>query len=310
MHGMSTRLCAISVDLDEIPNYSGLHGVEPPAGKAAHAVYDVAVDRLEDLARSHEVALTWFAIGADLDREPNGARLRQLAERGDEIGNHTLDHRYDLTRLGRAEISWQVRAATQAIEQATGVRPRGFRAPGYTVTDELLDVLQQSGFAYDSSVFPCPAYYATKAAAIVRHRAWGRRSRALLDSPAVLRAPTRPYRTGRPYWRRGDGLRELPIQVTTPGRLPYIGTTLTLAGPDLARRLTRRVAREPFVNLELHGLDALDAYDGLGELRPHQPDLRVPVARKLEALDAVIETLRAAGHAFVRLDEAAERVDG
>jgi hypothetical protein len=98
---------------------------------------------------------------------------------------------------------------------------------------------------------------------------------------------------------------ELPIQVTRGPRLPFIGTTLTLAGPDGARRLAQLVLGEPLVNLELHGLDALDASDGLADLGAHQHDVRVAVRRKLDALHAVVELLRDNGYAFVRLDEAA-----
>jgi hypothetical protein len=65
---------------------------------------------------------------------------------------------------------------------------------------------------------------------------------------------------------------------------------------------------EPLINLELHGLDALDTSDGLEELRAHQHDLRVPALRKLDALSAVIELLRDNGYEFVRLEEAAQRV--
>ena len=63
---------------------------------------------------------------------------------------------------------------------------------------------------------------------------------------------------------------------------------------------------EPLVNLELHGIDVLDADDGFPELLPHQPDARIPHARKLAALSAVVETLKAGGYTFVRLDEAAK----
>jgi len=41
------------------------------------------------------------------------------------------------------------------------------------------------------------------------------------------------------------------------------------------------------VNLELHGIDVLDATDGLEDLRPHQPDVRVPREEKLRALRGV-----------------------
>ena len=173
------------------------------------------------------------------------------------------------------------------------------------VTDAMMDVLREAGIEYDSSVFPCPAYYAAKAAAMGMIALRGRTSHSIVDNPRVLLAPTRPYRLGRPYTRRGNGLVEFPVQVTRGARLPYIGTTLTLAGPRRARWLTRMVVGEPLVNLELHGIDVLDASDGLTALLAHQPDVRIPVNHKLETLSAVVGMLRDFGYAFVRLDEAA-----
>jgi peptidoglycan-N-acetylglucosamine deacetylase len=309
------RLCALSVDLDEIPHYAALHGLAAPTGLAAHAVYDLALVRLARLAEDHRVPLTLFAVGADLQRPENAARVRELSDQGFEIANHSLDHRYDLTRLPPEAIAHQVRGGIEAIEQATGQRPSGFRAPGYLMTDALLDALVEAGVRYDSSVFACPAYVGAKALAMRAIRLRGRASRAVQGDLAVLRAPTRPYQVGRPYWQRGDGLVEFPIQTTPHLRLPVIGTTITLLGASRARRLVRRVAREPFVNLELHGIDALDALDFahqgdpfLERLAHHQADLRVPLWKKLDALAAAIETLQAAGYAFVRLDEAARRV--
>jgi peptidoglycan/xylan/chitin deacetylase (PgdA/CDA1 family) len=299
------HLCAISVDLDEIPNYFAIHGLSPPSGPGATAVYDLALRRLGELASALAVPLTLFAIGSDLARSDAAGRLREMAAGGHEIGNHTLDHRYDLTRLERAEIERQIVSGADVIQSATGQRPSGFRAPGYTVSDELYEVLAESGVAYGSSVFPCPPYYIAKAVRLGLMRLAGRGSDSILDSPSVLRAPTRPYRVGRPYWRPGEGILELPIQVTRGPRLPFFGTAITLAGPARARLLTRLVVGEPLVNLELHGIDVLDDGDGLSALRGHQPDVTVPHARKIEALGAVVETLRAAGYGFVRLEEAA-----
>ncbi len=308
------RLCAVSVDLDEIPNYFAIHGLPEPSGSARTLVYDVALDRLTAMARELAIPLTLFAVGSDLARPAAAAKLRAEREAGFEIANHSLDHRYDLVRLGRDEIRRQVTGGARAIEQATGCAPVGFRAPGYTVTDELFGVLAELGVTYDSSVFPCPAYWAAKTAAIGLIALRGRKSRSIVDTPAVLAAPTRPYRIGRPYWRRGRGLVELPVQVTRGLRLPFIGTTVTCGipiappavwGPRAARRLARACAGEPLVNLELHGIDVLDASDGLHALGRYQPDVRVPVARKLDALRAAIEELQAAGHAFVTLGAAA-----
>ncbi len=302
------HICAVSVDLDEIPNYFDIHGLTAPAGHAAHAVYRTALGRLQSFAASEGIPLTLFAVASDL-RDPASARaLRSMADLGHEIANHSLDHFYDLTRLDRGAMRRQVLEAAALIEKTTDARPRGFRAPGYVVTDALIDVLREAEVLYDSSVFPCPAYHAAKAAAMAAIAVRGRRSRSIVDHPRALLAPTRPYRLGRPYSRRGSGPVELPIQVTRGLRLPYIGTSLTLAGPQGARWLTRMVVGEPLVNLELHGIDMLDASDGLEALAGHQPDVQVSVDRKLLVLAEVVRVLRGAGYSFVRLDEAAVRM--
>ena len=301
------RLCAVSVDLDEIPSYFQIHGLTEPRRPARTAVYDIALPRLRQLATDAGIPLTLFAIGKDLESLDARAKLRAAREAGHEIANHSLDHRYDLTRLSYDEIVKQIDGGAGAIHEAVGARPVGFRAPGYTITDQVFAALGDLGVAYDSSVFPCPAYYAAKAAAITGIALRGRTSQSIIDDPRVLTAPTRPYRVGRPYWTRGAGLVELPIQVTRGARLPFIGTAVTLAGPWKARLLARMCAGEPLVNLELHGIDVLDHEDGLEALRPHQVDVRVAVAAKLASLHAVIETLKAAGYSFVTLREAAER---
>lgn len=298
------RLAAISVDLDEIYNYFEIHGLTAE-GSASTLVYDVAIDRLSDMARAGGFPLTLFAVGRDLARSEASERLAEAANDGHEIANHSLDHRYDLVRLGRSEIRRQIDEGAAAIERVTGRRPTGFRAPGYTITDEVFDVLEELGVAYDASVFPCPAYFTAKMAAIGLISLRGRTSRSIVDTPNVLRAPTQPYRAGKPYWKAGRGLLEMPVQVTRGLRLPFIGTSVTLAGPARARWLAKMCVGDPLVNLELHGIDVLDADDGLHALRPHQPDVRVPQSKKVEAILTAASVLRDAGYTFVTMQEAA-----
>ena len=298
------RLAAVSVDLDEIHHYFEIHGLSAPEG-AATLVYDAAIDRLRGLADAGRFPLTLFAIGRDLEREASRDRLRAAAREGHEIANHSLDHRYDLVRLGRAEIRRQIADAASVIESACGRRPVGFRAPGYTITDEVFDVLAELGVAYDASVFPCPAYWMAKSAAIGLIALRGRKSRSIVDTPNVLRAPTQPYRSGKPYWKAGQGVLEIPVQVTRGLRLPFIGTSVTLAGPSRARWLAKMCVGDPLVNLELHGIDVLDVGDGLEALQGHQPDVKVPYTRKTASILAAVEELRKAGYTFVTMREAA-----
>ncbi len=309
-------VAALSVDLDEIACYAAIHGLLDDAstsaslGAALTAIYDRALPRLVSLFEEEGVRATFFVIGRDVGTEPNGARLRALVDAGHELGNHTYSHRYDFSRGTAAEIEADIADAHAAIHEATGFEPHGFRAPGYTLSDLVVEKLVKLGYRYDSSVFPCPSYYSAKAAAMGAMRARGRVSRSVLDDPRILSAPTEPYRMARPYRRRGHGLLELPIGVTraVAGRLPYIGTSLVLGGPTAARVLSRGMRGRKLVNLELHGIDLADAEaDNLQWLAPYQPDLRVPLAQKQASLRAAIRELREMGYTFVRLDDAADQ---
>lgn len=301
-------LCAVSVDLDEVPCYSAIHGVPPPVGEAAHVIYRRAVPRFEHLFDELAIPATFFVIGRDMEDRVAADAVKRLHALGHEIGNHSQDHLYDLVRRDEAEMRAQVARGNQSLAAVTGRTPMGFRAPGYTITDGLFDVLTALNMTYDSSVFPCPSYYAAKAATIASYKLRKRPTHSIVDDVRVLTAPADPYRIGKPYPARGNGMLELPIGVTSDwsARLPYIGTSLLLAGKRGARMLTKLIAGRSLVNLELHGIDLADAdEDGLADLRAHQPDLRKSQAEKADTLRAVFEALREHGYQFVTLADAA-----
>jgi hypothetical protein len=92
-------------------------------------------------------------------------------------------------------------------------------------------------------------------------------------------------------------------------RLPVFGTYLVTLPELLRRRLVAAALRAPFFNLELHGIDLVDAAAaGIPPALvavPGQPHLRVPLARKLAALEATLREARAAGGQFRTLREVA-----
>ncbi|HUT76686.1 MAG TPA: polysaccharide deacetylase family protein [Polyangia bacterium] len=303
-------LLCVSIDLDEVHCYHGIHGLEAPAGPVAEAIHRSALPRALRFLDDVGVAGTLFAVGRDAALRPaTGELLRAAAGRGHEIANHSLNHRYDLGLLSADEQAREIRGGADAIQQIVGVRPAGFRAPGYNVHLGLLDVVADQGATYDSSVFPCPSYFAARALAIGLKQARGRVSASQLGDPRVLLAPQQPYRLGRDgVWSRGEGLVELPISVVGPARLPFIGTTLVLAGKVLAGILARQASSMGFVNLELHGIDFADAEaDGLEHLKRFQPDLRLSARRKIAILERVVKTLLDRGMQPVTLLEAAGR---
>jgi hypothetical protein len=304
-------LLSVTVDLDEIDCYHAIHGLEKPAAPVENIIYGRVLSRIAQFFEELEIPGTFFVVGKDLAKSgPSGSILRDVSNRGHEIGNHTMNHRYDLTELTPYEVENELNQGGQIISETIGKPPQGFRAPGYNIHLGIIDLLKHNGYLYDSSVFPCPVYYSAKAAAMGLKTMKGMQSASILGDPRILRAPVGPYRIGdEGVWTRGEKFTELPITVVTPARLPFIGTSLAMMGRIPAVLLARLAAKMSFVNLELHGIDFADADgDGIGHLKEVQPDLRIPLTKRRETLAKVIKTLLDKGMEPVTLQNAANRL--
>ena len=318
---MTPRRCAISIDLDGIACYYRIHGLGPPPVELEHVILERALPRAAAVFAARGIRVTWFVVGRDADgelaaadrgaRRDNAARLRALHDRGDELGNHSYSHPYELARLAPAKVATELDGCDRVLRAITGRPPRGFRAPGYDLSPAMLDHLAHLGYRYDSSLFPAPGYYAAKAAVMAVLALAGRPSGAVMTNPRALGAPAEPYRPAMAApWRRGQApVVELPVAVTPWLRLPAIGTSLIVAPAVIRRRLVHAMARRRFWNFELHGIDFADAErDGIpGELVARQPDLRLPIADKLARLDELLDQL-AASWTLVTLAEVAAEV--
>jgi peptidoglycan/xylan/chitin deacetylase (PgdA/CDA1 family) len=308
-------LASVSVDLDSLGHYCRIHGLDPRGlpGSARRLVYREALARFAALFAELGLTATFFAVGEDLEEDPEArAALARAAREGHEVGNHSGAHDYALTRLPLEAIALDVERGERAVAQATGRRPSGFRAPGYALSAPLLGVLAARGYRYDSSAFPAAPYYVAKAAVMAGLRLLGRPSHAVLDRPRVLLAPHGPYRPDReePYRRGGMPLIELPIAVEPWTRIPFIGTAVVAIPERAAAILYRRMRRAEHLNLELHGIDLLDAADvGFAPLARAQRDLGIPAARKRERLAAVLRRMRE-DFEVLTLEGAAERIAG
>jgi hypothetical protein len=304
-------VCSLSVDLDPIPCYYRIHalGASPP--QLGDVVLRRSVPRFLEVFGRHNVKATFFVVGEDL-ASPAGRKLvREIADAGHEVANHSHSHPYDLARWPRAEMAEEIRRADGEISSAAGTQVVGFRAPGYDLSVDMLDEVAALGYRYDSSIFPAPGYYAAKAAVMAGLALLGRKSGAVMTNPRALVAPADPYRpNARAPWRRGQSsVVELPVAVTPGLRIPAIGTNLLLAPVALRSVWLDAMKGRPFFNLEMHGIDLCDAdEDGIpSELVARQPDLRATLTAKRRALDATIDRL-ALDYEFKTLADVASRV--
>jgi peptidoglycan-N-acetylglucosamine deacetylase len=308
-----TRLTSISVDLDSLEHYCLIQGlsVDLLDARARDLVGAVAVPRIMALCEQLACPVTLFVVTSDLVQGASlPEALRAASRAGAELASHSHSHDYTLSRWAVEAVKADLEKAHRLLTDLTGQAPLGFRAPGYTLSAALLEAVVAQGYRYDSSAFPATPYYLAKASVMAALQLIGRPSKAILDTPQVLLAPTRPYHPAldAPYRKGQAPVIELPVSVTPRARVPVIGTLVTTAPWPLAQRAVQALADEPFVNFELHAIDFLDQADGIPpQLAAQQRDVRVPWAEKCRRLSWTFEELKR-GREVLTLAQAASKV--
>jgi len=110
--------------------------------------------RLLELLHFHRVKATFFVLGWIAERYPQ--LVLAIHKEGHEVASHGYRHRL-LYNMNRTEFREDTMRAKNIVEDLLGVPVLGYRAASYSIIKEniwCLDVLQELGFVYDSSVFP------------------------------------------------------------------------------------------------------------------------------------------------------------
>jgi polysaccharide deacetylase family protein (PEP-CTERM system associated) len=112
------------------------------------------VERVLDLLEEHGAAATFFTLGWVAERYPR--MVRGIVSRGHEIASHGYAHER-ATDMTPDEFSEDVVRAKGLLEDITGERITGYRAPSFSITADSLwafDRLAKAGYRYSSSVYP------------------------------------------------------------------------------------------------------------------------------------------------------------
>lgn len=146
---------AMSVDVEEYFHVSAFDGIVPRQqwDRMDSRVVPNTM-RLLDIFAEYKVRSTFFVLGWVADRHPH--LVAAIAALGHEVASHGYAHRliYDQTASGFRD---DIRRAKRILEDASGRRVVGYRAPSYSITPRslwALDVLLEEGYEYDASIFP------------------------------------------------------------------------------------------------------------------------------------------------------------
>ena len=287
---------SLSLDLDNQWSYMKTHG---DAGWEAFPSYlDAVVDNVLPRLERHGLTITVFVVGQDAALPKNHRALRAIADAGHEIGNHSFHHEPWLHEQTREAVAHELADADDAIADATGKRPRGFRGPGFSLGPDILRVLVERGYLYDCSTFPtflgplARLYYFSQSKGLSDEEKHKRRN--LFGNLSDGLRPIDPY-----LWDvDGRSLLEIPVTTLPVARAPIhmssllylmaVSEPLAMAYLHTTVTACRATGVEP--SFLLHPLDFVS-----GDVVPALaffPGMNLPTARKLAWFDSAIELIQ------------------
>ena len=116
-------------------------------------------ERLLDLLASAGVKATFFVLGFVADQFPG--LIKTIADSGHEIGLHSY-YQSKVTNLTPEQFQADLTKGLAAVENASGKKVVGYRAPMFSINRSrmwALEILRDTGFLYDSSIFPIRNIY-------------------------------------------------------------------------------------------------------------------------------------------------------
>lgn len=124
----------------------------------SHQAYGplVGVPRILQLLDRHGIRATFFVPGYTARRYPD--TVKNIAAAGHEIGHHGYLHEQP-SALTPEEQRTHLQEGFDALSDAAGVRPVGFRAPMWDLGWDTPALLHEFGFLYDSSLMDADRPY-------------------------------------------------------------------------------------------------------------------------------------------------------
>lgn len=291
------QLASLSLDLDD--KWAYLRSRGDAAWQTRPSYLPALTPRIVDFLGERGLACTFFVVGEDADRHEGAREVERIADAGFEVANHGEQHLPWLDKMPADELEAEVAEAEESIYRVTGQRPIGFRAPGFSWSPELLELLVRRGYRYDASVFPTfvgPAarlYVKLSGFRAAKPQAADETPEQRFSSLGDALRTLRPHRIETP----AGPIVELPVTTMPITRAPIHFTYISFLAqksPAAARAYWRTAmglcrVRNVGPSLLLHPLDFLGEEDE--PQLAYFPGMRLPRGVKLQLLSDVLADL-------------------
>jgi peptidoglycan/xylan/chitin deacetylase (PgdA/CDA1 family) len=140
---------ALTFDFDAESLWLGPFGLDTPSAlsRGAYGAYE-GVPRILKLLEKYELPATFFIPGDTADRHPDV--VKRIIDAGHEVGHHGYLHEPP-NMLEPDEERVMIERGLEALAKH-GVTPQGYRSPSWELSKVTYPLLEEYGFAYDSSM--------------------------------------------------------------------------------------------------------------------------------------------------------------
>lgn len=146
---------AMTVDVED---YFQVSAFEPYIAKnqwdsLPHRV-ESNTDKILELFQTRGIKATFFTLGWVAERYPE--LIKRILTEGHELACHGYEH-IRVTEQTPAEFRNDVARTKKLLEDLSGKEVKGYRAASYSIGKNnlwALDILQEEGFKYSSSIYP------------------------------------------------------------------------------------------------------------------------------------------------------------
>jgi peptidoglycan/xylan/chitin deacetylase (PgdA/CDA1 family) len=116
----------------------------------------VAMPRILDLLDAHSIKASFYIPG--YVAETHVDMVKEVISRGHEVGHHGYMHESPAS-MSPYEEKEILERGIDILGETTGEAPKGYRSPGWDLSERSLDLLADHGFLYDSSLMGDDAPY-------------------------------------------------------------------------------------------------------------------------------------------------------
>ena len=146
------RSCILTVDVEEWFQVENLKSaISCDNWETLKSSVALNIDHILELFLKHNVKATFFILGWVAERNP--LMIKRIFDNGHEIASHGYGHKISGS-LQNGLLREDIQKSKHILEDLTGIPITGYRAPNFSVNDEVIDIIKDLGFTYDSSYNP------------------------------------------------------------------------------------------------------------------------------------------------------------